>query len=98
MENRVLTLDEVLGLEDGRKVWVEDHDYPSLGGKHISKRGHQDGGKHIDFCLIQGKEYWPIGDEFEQLLSNHEVRVWSLPQPPTPDEIATNPWEREESK
>jgi hypothetical protein len=85
MENRVLTLDEALALPDDESVWIE----------HVNgKRSHC--GLHVKRW---GNEFWGDGlsteDGFYRLDGKYpdgRWRVWSLPQPPTPAELLSNPW------
>lgn len=86
MKNTVLMLSEGLALPDGARVWVEIS--PSVSemfgyvpdGLHI-KRDNQLK-DHAGALTIGGKGH--LAGWF---------RVWSLPQPPTADELAANPWE-----
>ena len=95
-ENRVLMLAEVLALEEGREVWVEvrrDSDYAS--GTHTFSPAEKRSVREIQeprLIDISGGWY-PIGAEW----IDDEYRVWSLPQPPTPGEIAANPWREEDA-
>ena len=93
-ENRVLTLAEVLALEDGGEVWVEMsrksyfksqvHTFSAAENRSIAELREP--------RLIDMSGGWfPINAEWV----NDEYRVWSLPQPPTPEEQAANPWEEE---
>lgn len=83
-QNRVLTLEEVLALRDDEPVWVE----------HINNmRSHC--GIHIKRW---GNELWsddPIGTEgFYRADGTYPKRwrAWAFAQPPTPAELAANPW------
>lgn len=87
--NRVLSLAEVMALEEGRRVWVEDATYEFLSGECVVEHNHFNGDHIIDICLRHGECYWTI----EGLRTLYDVRVWSLPQPPTHEELNANPWE-----
>lgn len=89
--NRVLSLAEVMALEEGARVWVEDATYEFLSSECVVEHNHFNGDHIIDICLRHGECYWTI----EGLRTLCDVRVWSLPQPPTPEEIEANPWRKE---
>lgn len=91
--NRVLSLAEVMALEEGARVWVEDATCERLSNEYIAEHNHFNGDHIIDICLRNGECYWTI----EGLRTLDDVRVWSLPQPPTPDEIEANPWSKGEA-
>lgn len=81
-ENKVLTLAEVLALEEGRRVWVEMHHPADMcwSGVHIK------GGN----CVWNKDGPLTVGGSGHRAGS---FRVWSLPQPPTQEEMDANPWE-----
>lgn len=95
--NRVLSLEEVLALPDGARVWVEhgsglrwnkDQAYTALRGTSAK----------MDSLLLQsdnggGKYTLKCGDTIIMDGYGNWFRVWSLPQPPTPEEMDANPWE-----
>lgn len=83
-ENRALTLAEVLALEEGRKVWVE-----------TSPESHRTTGVYVWYKNLSALIYHEDDDEFILFPPVNmfvAFRVWSLPQPPTPEEMAANPW------
>lgn len=76
--NKVLTLEEVLALPEGARVWVELSTLGTTGEGEHTKGEH---GRLYDAVgCYWGHNPYPFG------------RVWSLPQPPTDDELAANPW------
>lgn len=85
--NRVLTLDEVLALADGTRVWVEE----------VPRKCGPDSAVHVrngDVLTEEGScGYYPILDKLVPWGINQ--RVWSLPVAPTADELAAWPWEKE---
>lgn len=92
IENRVLTLAEVLALEEGREVWVEMsrvsyfesrvHKYSPVESRSIRDI-------HEPRLVDSDGGWFPVHAEWV----GGEYRVWSLPQPPTEDELSRNPWE-----
>ena len=87
MNNRVLTLSEVLALPEETEVWTDyrnarwnipvfDGVYTVHGERIWGERGDNNDPKNDAPTNYFGGMY----------------RVWSLPQPPTPDELAANPW------
>ena len=97
MGNRVLSLDEVLALPDGARVWVESAISYSV--QHAVCRGYCDarefnGDDEVhEFVLVNDfHKYWPIELDEVDVYFGRDYRVWSLPQPPTPDELMDNPW------
>ena len=85
--NRVLTLEEVLALLDGARVWVEhsdDDEAEKWDGEH----------KYIaQIGMIEGEDGggWSVKMYPEKV--GETFRVWSLPQPPTQAEMEKWPWE-----
>lgn len=101
--NKVLLLSEVLSLPEGAQVWVEHRkDGKPLANDsiHAVVFDHElletsSGDLTIyPFVLIDrtSREFWPIDDDREACFGV-SYRVWSLPQPPTQEELAANPWE-----
>ena len=86
-QNRVLTMAEVLALPEGARVWVEARYDCRFDSEHFKgkKDGNNDVLRRVD---NPDKGCW---------LKNHYVnetfRVWSLPQPPTQEEMEKWPWE-----
>ena len=96
-ENRVLTLAEVLALEDGKAVWVEERIYKSK--PQTLRRNYCDsnefGGDDEIFpvaLVTHEHKFWPIEVDAADHYFGRDYRVWSLPRPPTPEEMAANPW------
>lgn len=104
--NRVLSLAEVMALEEGARVWVEHR----KGGKPIADDGIHDVALGVEFFEAQSGdmmtypfilidrpsgEFWPIDDDYHETYFGVSYRVWSLPQPPTPEEMERNPWRKE---
>ena len=92
MANKVLTLEEVLALDDGREVWVEmsRKSYFKSQIHHFSAAESRSIAEIREPRLIDMSGGWfPINAEWV----NDEYRVWSLPAAPTPDELAAWPWE-----
>ena len=95
MANKVLTLEEVLALETGQRVWIEHK--PDAWAIRVS-----DGA-----AVVMGHAYWGkvLGKrgredyDFYGLSTDNDVyfgrmfRVWH--KKPTPDELAAWPWEVE---
>lgn len=92
--NRVLTLDEVLALPEGTRVWVE-----------LSRKSYYKSQVHT-FSIAENRSiaeireprlidmsggWFPVSGEWV----NDEYRVWSLPVAPTPEELARWPWGKE---
>lgn len=86
-KNRVLTLDELLALPEGARAYGEERDgfvihsdlYTNAGGLMQSDtQGFYD----------LAEPDWDKDGSFKRV----DVRFWALPQPPTPDELASNPW------
>ena len=86
-ENRVLTLDEVMGIPGGEKVWFEAKE----GTNRTSGVYRAMSGVKALICLEDKDEFVILSTVFRNVLDKCG-RVWSLPQPPTPGEIAANPW------
>lgn len=91
--NRVLSLAEVMALEEGARVWVEEH-----------QRSEFESGIGKTHTLIWGEKavmtpdlegWYSLTDPFPGGVMGKDYRVWSLPQPPTPEEIEANPWRKE---
>lgn len=92
--NRVLSLDEVMALEEGARVWVEmsRKSYFKSQAHRFSAAESRSIVEIREPRLIDMSGGWfPITAEWV----NDEYRVWSLPQPPTPEEIEANPWRKE---
>lgn len=91
-ENRVLSLDEALALEEGREVWVEADRFTS--GIYSLRRDYYDPHHKLTLgvALVTNEDFsytldGKYGDDYGVWF-----RVWSLPQEPTPEELAANPW------
>lgn len=85
MKNRVLSLDEVLALPEGARVWVEESPKSYLASRECVK--------HDSILECESGCYYDLTERNWYMFDGHiDVRVWSLPQPPTPDELAANPW------
>lgn len=83
--NKVLTLEEVLALDEGARVWVEERlrEYGLESAVHV---------RNGDVLTEEGScRYYRILDKLVPWGINQ--RVWSLPVAPTPDELAAWPWE-----
>jgi len=87
--NKVLARSDVKALRDGACVWLENE--PSW--------------KHWDGVYSTGRETWGLrpdddndaraGGWMTESVIKHLgkwFRVWSLPQPPTEEELVSNPW------
>lgn len=85
-KNRVLTREEALELPEGARVWVEERHTGCKGSVYVAFM--YDGG----IRLGDGESYWGIYSERQDCF-NYSFRAWPLPQPPTPEELAANPWE-----
>jgi hypothetical protein len=87
--NRVLSLAEVMELEEGARVWVERPiDSIFVDGAHqVKKWGYI--GLVLEDC---NGYFWNPAYVTD---FGRRYRVWSLPQPPTPEEIEANPWRKE---
>ena len=87
--NRVLDLAEVMALEEGARVWVDNQvAWEHYDGIHVVNRNAPERAWLINERLGGG---WPESSYREHL--NVWFRVWSLPQPPTHEELNANPWE-----
>ena len=86
--NRVLSLEEVLALPHETQVWVQYKSLERISMVQTVKRF--DG--YVDLAYGKNKTWVPAW--FPERYGV-EYRVWSLPQPPTPQEIAANPWRKE---
>lgn len=85
--NKPLTQDEVRELPDKTKVWVEvREDYPeNWAGIHT-----------METTLFMHKRIIDKeGDCFYPEQIGEVCRVWELPEPPTPEELAACPWPKE---
>lgn len=90
--NRVLSLAEVMALEEGARVWVEmsRKSYFKSQVHHFSAVESRSTAEIREPRLIDVSGGWfPISAEWV----NDEYRVWSLPQPPTQEEMEKWPWE-----
>mgnify|MGYP001248689731 CR=1 FL=1 len=89
--NRVLSLDEVMALEEGARVWVEvaDDQQEDWAGVHAVIPGEF---LRVRLRDIMGAHFDPEGMP-EQVGTVY--RVWSLPQPPTAEELERWPWHKE---
>lgn len=92
-KNKLLTLEEVLALPEGARVWVETCDDFVHKSKVFTARR-----KNGQVVLFEGKgkymlehRHWEPSKYPEHY--GKEFRVWSLPQPPTQEEMDANPWE-----
>ena len=87
-ENRVLTYDEVLDLPEGAQVYCQER-----AGSFFN------GCLHRRFCNKMTDDlgfYYDISSPtWAELDGRIEARFWLLPQPPTPEELAANPWPEE---
>ena len=91
--NRVLSLDEVMALEEGARVWVEL--YPGIlygcakefefSGLHVMRRGMLRN-ESDEACRLN-----PSGPGHRA----GNFRVWQLPKAPTKKERKRNPWRKE---
>lgn len=87
-ENRVLTPDEVLALPEGAQVYGEEREGSYLNGCLHRREGN----KMTDHTGW----YYDISDpSWAEFNGRIETRFWILPQPPTPEELASNPWPEE---
>lgn len=96
MKNAVLTLAEVLALPDGARVWVEmsRKSYFESQVHHFSAAERRSVAEIREPRLIDMSGGWfPISAEWV----NDEYRVWSLPQPPTDEEMAAWLWPGKEA-
>lgn len=95
-ENRVLTLDEVLTLPDGARVWVEinpENAYKAPAQhhevKHTTRFDVYDTYDHL--LLDEDGSYWGItGNGQNEDHFGVVYRVWL--REPTAEELAANPW------
>lgn len=87
--NRVLTLDEVLALKNGKRVWVEHN--PSCNSVDWPDEVHvvHMRGSTLVLCGGSGFTWLPKSDG--DWFGTH-YRVWSLRRPPTVAKLAANPW------
>jgi len=86
-ENRVMTRNEVLALPKGAMVYGEERRENGVVPSMIYK-SETDGimrGEVRGFYNLSEKD-WDIFN------GKVDVRFWLLPQPPTPKELAANPW------
>jgi hypothetical protein len=84
--NRVLTLEEIMALDEGARLWVETSTKSEYGSMiHYRTKTHAGD----DALKDSSGGYYPITPEWY----GDEYRVWSLPVAPTPDELAAWPWE-----
>lgn len=87
--NRVLTLEEVLALDDGARVWVEHA--KGYGKSHMYAK--LTGWNGCDIALVdEDGVCWRIDTHIPETAFGKLYRVWSLLQPPTNEELAVNPW------
>lgn len=84
--NRLISRDEVLMLKQGDSVYVEHRDpddAKAWNGIHTVDRADE------RFLLVDlNGDYWPI---LSTDVIDRRIRVWALPQPPTPEELASAP-------
>ena len=85
-ENKVLTPAEVLALPEGARVWVEEHPRSYLGSTVYTRQGDHLKADPGCFYDLTDPDWYIFGERVD-------VRVWSLPQPPTQEEMGANPWE-----
>jgi hypothetical protein len=86
--NRVLSLAEVMALEEGRAVYTEERDGTVVESKVRTRRGSLLVGADGRYYDIDCHN-WDLDVAWERI----DVRVWSLPQPPTHEEMEKWPWE-----
>ena len=84
--NRVLSLDEVMALPHETQVWVQYKSLERISMVQTVKRF--DG--YVDLAYGKNKTWVPAW--FPERYGV-EYRVWSLPQPPTQEEMEKWPWE-----
>jgi len=87
--NRVLTLQEVLALPEGARVWVEERYGGGRGGEHF--RAKKDG----DADVLRRADNPDNGCWLKEPFFGDYWRVWSLPVAPTEEELRGNPWTKE---
>lgn len=87
--NRILTLEEVLALPDGARVWVEGHFEHRFDGVYF--RAKKDGSENV----LRDVNNPDSGCWLMPQYVGTYIRVWSLPQPPTAEERAATPWMEE---
>lgn len=97
MKNRVLTLDEVLALPEGARVWVEDEiqrlTQHTVCYDYCDAEELNGSGEVYALALVdEHHKFWPIDLDVMDEYFGRVFRVWSLPQPPTPDDLQANPW------
>ena len=87
-ENMVLTYDEVLALPEGAEVYGEERE-----GSYLNSCIHRRvGNRMTDYRDC----YYDISSPtWAEIDGRIEARFWLLPQPPTPEELAANPWPEE---
>ena len=95
MENKVLTLEEVLARQQGAEVWVEHSaDWRQWDGVHVAQC---DGMGRLVSLGIKPPPGSGWAASFIKNHLNEFLRVWALPQPPTEEEKAANPWPEEKA-
>lgn len=88
--NTVLTLEQVLALPEGARVWVEHS--RGYGESHTCAKMTKWCGCDVALMDEDGV-CWRIDTHIPETAFGKLYRVWSLPQPPTPEEVDANPWE-----
>ena len=90
-ENKVLTLEEVLVLPEGARVWVEVNEaHCNLLTNEDSGGVHQMYTTSDDKAMLRGNGYWSLAS-IDLPDIGWLYRVWSLPQPPTQEEMDAVP-------
>lgn len=93
MPNRVLTLEEVLACPQGAAVWVEHTaEWRQFDGVHVARCDERGRLVSLSIKSTHGSG-WAVC--FVKSVLNKYIRVWSLPQPPTAEELSAWPWLKE---
>lgn len=101
MKNAVLTLAEVLALPEGARVWVDANpatyrDEPPCMHRVVRGENRRLGDEfEVELAEVGAdspERFWPIYDEGD-IDYGVDFRAWSIPQPPTQEEMDANPWE-----
>ena len=91
--NKVLTLEEVLVCPQGEKVWVEHvAEWRQFDGVRVVRCDEK--GRLVSLAIEPNGSGWAA--TFVKKGMNKFLRVWALPQPPTEEEKAANPWLEQE--
>ncbi len=84
---------EVLALEEGARVWVEPHDPCDISAcVHAVVRGDARYQPKVNVIELTDRDGWFWGIEDPDHDYGVLFRVWALPQDPTAEELAANPW------